>query len=205
MTWYFSAPLKFKQSFKNQYNLGRCPDLPRYPDNKAASDTFSPPNGPHTPHAPTLPHHHTRPTLPYTPHTHTNTHPHATPTHHNHPQPSTHAPHTPTRISLRSILVDFSPLNFSLIFQQKRFETYKLDHKLGLRDFKMQKFRKLRLSLFIVAGTRYNSSPVLVPVPLAVPALTSPPLPLARSFFHWSRDTLRLYIFDGYVTEKQPT
>ena len=39
-------------------HLGRCPDLPRYPDNKAASDTpYSRPNAntntpPHNPHAP---------------------------------------------------------------------------------------------------------------------------------------------------------
>ena len=70
-----------------------------------------------------------------------------------------------TQISLRSILVDFSPLtlpsfyqkfnlqasdlapldprNFWLIFQQKRFEKSDLDHKVGLGDFTLQKSRKL--------------------------------------------------------------
>ena len=60
-------------NFCFQINLGRCPDLPRYPDNKAASDTFSPPRTAHPTHTP-----HTRPT-PHTPHP--QTHPKHAPPH----------------------------------------------------------------------------------------------------------------------------
>ena len=49
-----------------------------------------------------------------------------------------------------SDLAPLDPRNFWLIFQQKRFEKSDLDHKVGLRDFTLQKSRKLRLSLSLL-------------------------------------------------------
>ena len=71
--------------------LGRCPDLPRYPDNKAER-AIPTPIAQHTCHkqAPNTPHTHTTHAPPtYTPHT-----PHTRPTHYTRPPHTTHAPHT---------------------------------------------------------------------------------------------------------------
>ena len=93
----FELKWLLKKSFARAFNLGRCPDLPRYPDNKAerAIPTLlaphtRPTHAPHTlctrpTHAPHTPR--TRPAhAPHTPHTHPA---------HTSRTPHTHAPGRP--------------------------------------------------------------------------------------------------------------
>ena len=90
LPWYESSCLDFQiaifaisyvnsEVVKITFHLGRCPDLPRYPDNKAERAILSLPKDPL----------HSHPTQPHRPQTHT-------PTPHTHtPQPPPY-PHSPT-------------------------------------------------------------------------------------------------------------
>ena len=90
--------------FIKSFYLGRCPDLPRYPDNKAASDTFSPPQTAHPTHAQlptrTLTHHNTHAPAPHTP-------PHTAHAHTHRTRP--HTPHTPQHIHFPKMLRSVGP------------------------------------------------------------------------------------------------
>ena len=136
-------------------DLGRCPDLPGYPDNKAERVAAYPP--------PTLQHHpipRTLPRHPPTPPQHTSpTHlPNISPTAPQHPlTPPLHPYH-----ACNSDLASLDPRHISLIYQQKRFETYELDHKVWLRDLHCRNPASCVSLLFTAAGARFNSSPILL-------------------------------------------